>query len=102
MTEVSVLTAWRVKDLEHENLIPGVFQKGQSESSVLSEKLALLCRILPEFGGKALHSSPMSGFSFHLATEGTCVGALNANPVCVRVWSEDLRSNFRSSDNIAE
>ncbi|GFW15566.1 hypothetical protein TNCV_4657061 [Trichonephila clavipes] len=34
-------------------------------------------------------------------TEGVRAGASNVNPVCVKAWSENLKWNFRSSDNIA-
>ncbi|GFW32115.1 hypothetical protein TNCV_2601411 [Trichonephila clavipes] len=41
------------------------------------------CRILPELGGKTLHSSLTSGFSLPLATEGACAEASKVSPVCV-------------------
>ncbi|GFX75885.1 hypothetical protein TNCV_2238571 [Trichonephila clavipes] len=39
--------------------------------------------ILPELGGKALHLSPTSRFSFHQATEGARAGASKVSPVGV-------------------
>ncbi|GFU84200.1 uncharacterized protein TNCV_2488651 [Trichonephila clavipes] len=35
------------KELVGENVVPNVFQKGQTESNILSEKLSYFCKIIP-------------------------------------------------------